>query len=82
MTTDTSDDMDDSCPRCGCCSTDWHECHECGGEGEVELYNLDPLWYAPDDTEVCEWCQGKGGWSACLGGCDAEGRHVRKEVPV
>lgn len=52
---------DDVCPNCGACPTAWQECGECGGEGyRDDLYDMDPLWYDPGDTEVCEWCNGHG----------------------
>lgn len=45
---------------------DWSDCANCGGEGETELYELDPLWYDEDDVEDCDWCQGSGGYWACF----------------
>jgi hypothetical protein len=53
------------CQKCGC-SMDWSDCANCGGEGETELYELDPLWYDEDDVEDCDWCQGSGGYWACF----------------
>ncbi len=40
----------------------WFDCHECGGEGEINRYEEDPLWYREDEWFVCELCDGKGGW--------------------
>lgn len=43
----------------------WVDCPDCGGEGYHELYDEDPLWYDPDDTEDCSTCAGDGGWLSC-----------------
>ena len=70
------------CPRCGCCEMEWVECHECGGEGWVSRYEEDPLWYDEDDLWPCHICEGEGGWWACLGRCDENGKHEkRNEAP-
>jgi hypothetical protein len=48
------------CPRCGG-DMELVECEQCGGAGETEpgeLYEIDPLWYDPDDTEPCAQCAG------------------------
>jgi hypothetical protein len=74
-------DPEDFCKRCGCCSATWIDCWQCGGEGHTEpgdLYDEDPLWYGPDDTEPCHICHGTGGWRGCLGDCDNEGKHAAK----
>jgi hypothetical protein len=77
-------DPEDFCKRCGCCSATWIDCWQCGGEGHTEpgdLYDEDPLWYGPNDTEPCHICFGTCGWRGCLGDCDNEGKHVaRAEV--
>lgn len=52
------------CPQCGRFAV-WVDCDQCGGEGEIELYDEDPLWYDPDDTETCDQCGGDGGWWFC-----------------
>lgn len=60
-------DEDDGCPECGS-FLNWVECYDCGGEGYFDgedLMSEDPLWYGPDDTEMCETCEGKGGWFVC-----------------
>ncbi len=67
------------CDRCKCCSTDWESCEQCGGDGFLELYDHDPLYYDPDDTEDCQWCEGKGGWPLCLGNCDRDGKHSQEQ---
>ena len=59
------DEVDD----CGC---EWTDCDACGGEGYFDWETLqfeDPLWYDPDDTEVCHQCDGKGGWLTHRRGC-------------
>lgn len=57
--------MGPCCPKCGQ-PTDWLPCHECGGEGyRDDLYEEDPLWYDPGDTEKCDYCGGLGGWWRC-----------------
>lgn len=52
------------CPICGS-DMDWDICDLCGGEGELEVYESDPLWYDPGDTEPCHQCDGAGGWWTC-----------------
>jgi hypothetical protein len=66
------DDSEPSCPKCGA-SMFWDECSACGGEGWIEVYDLDPLWYAPDDVERCEQCNGVGGYYVCLSATKHEG---------
>lgn len=54
-------DSDDSCPRCGHYPTRYRHCCELGcDDGFIDLYDEDPLWYDPDDFEVCEACNGTG----------------------
>lgn len=38
----------------------WPPCGMCGGDGELDAYELDPLYYAPGDTTVCPQCGGHG----------------------
>jgi hypothetical protein len=68
------DEIDDVCPHCGS-SALWLLCDYCGGDGEHNVYELDPLYYDPEETERCERCDGKGGWLVCLSHCQ------RSEVP-
>ena len=73
---------DDFCKRCGCCSVTFVDCWQCGGDGETqpgELYEEDPLWYDQDAVETCNICHGKGGWPDCLGNCDDNGKHEKKD---
>ena len=53
------------CPDCGG-DMDWTDCDACGGEGAYDVYEEDPLWYQPGDTEPCHQCDGAGGWYTCL----------------
>jgi DnaJ-class molecular chaperone len=40
---------------------EWLGCDQCDGEGEVDGYEDDPLWYSPGEMEVCSACCGSGG---------------------
>jgi DnaJ-class molecular chaperone len=44
---------------------DWFQCWNCGGEGELNHYESDPLWYATyeEGWETCDICKGEGGWT-------------------
>lgn len=55
-------EFDPSIPLCGRCGNEveFEECHNCGGEGGRDLYEEDPLSYAPDDWAECEECRGNG----------------------
>lgn len=57
----------DSMEICEECESEmtWEDCWQCGGEGFRELYEEDPLWYEPNDTEQCDICEGKGGYYVC-----------------
>lgn len=51
---------DDNCPRCGnlmyrqdCPVVDCDD-------GWIDVYEHDPLWYDPDDYEICQDCEGRG----------------------
>jgi hypothetical protein len=58
-------EWDSQCARCGSSLT--HEsCYACGGEGFVDCYDEDPLWYDEDDFRTCDVCGGTGGWLRCL----------------
>jgi len=59
------DDPLDFCPTCGT-FLEWTDCDFCGGEGVHEMYEADPLWYRPGDTEPCTQCGGDGGWLMCV----------------
>ena len=49
-----------SCPKCSSEEVYQRNCEGCGGDGENEVYDDDPMWYEPGDTEICETCSGKG----------------------
>lgn len=56
------------CARCGH-DVEFVTCESCGGDGHTglgELYEQDPLWYDPDDIEVCQSCLGSGGDFWCV----------------
>jgi hypothetical protein len=57
--------VSDTCANCGG-PTEWSDCWECGGDGFFDVYEEDPLWYAPGETEACRTCEGKGGWRDCV----------------
>lgn len=48
-----------NCPKCNV-GMRARSCESCAGEGFIELYDEDPLWYDEDDTEVCDRCNGHG----------------------
>lgn len=61
------DDSFDSDPYCSVCGgyMEWVDCWSCGGEGERDVYEEDPMWYDPGDTEKCTECNGAGGYWQC-----------------
>jgi hypothetical protein len=73
----SDEDIDTICPRCKCCDMFWEVCWSCGGEGiHDDLFEEDPLWYNPGDYEVCNECNGNGGFWMC--DCDENGKHEIK----
>lgn len=36
------------------------ECWHCGGEGYIDGYEDDPLWFSPGEIERCASCGGSG----------------------
>lgn len=53
------------CTICGS-FMDWVDCWQCGGDGEFDLYDEDPINYAPGaEYEPCDACKGKGGYYEC-----------------
>lgn len=54
----------EECPICGA-EMYWEDCGVCGGDGELECYESDPLYYDEDDVEPCYQCGGSGGWATC-----------------
>jgi hypothetical protein len=64
---------DTGCSKCGS-DPDWVDCWKCGGQCEFDLYEEDPLYYRPGDTELCDECDGAGGWDIC--------RHCESNTPT
>jgi len=60
----SEEDFGPLCPSCGC-DLEWEECGRCGGEGWIDVYDDDPLWYDPGDMSPCLQCGGHGGWWVC-----------------
>lgn len=54
-------------PTCEICSQpmEWEDCWNGCDDGYLSLYDEDPLFYDEDDQEVCDICDGKGGWWVC-----------------
>ena len=54
-------------PVCSVCGIpmEWQDCWNGCDDGLFSPYDEDPLWYDEDDTEVCDICEGKGGWWVC-----------------
>lgn len=44
---------------------EWEDCWNGCDDGYLSLYDEDPLFYDEDDQEVCDICDGKGGWWVC-----------------
>lgn len=62
------DDYPDTAPTCPHCGSDmeWEPCEEWDCEdGYRDVYEDDPFWYEPGETEPCQMCEGKGGWWSC-----------------
>ena len=55
-------DLDDTpCPKCGRSPTHYRTCQELGcNDGRINQYEEDPLWYDPDDEDMCMGCAGTG----------------------
>ena len=70
------------CTRCRCCDLDWVDCDRCGGEG-LDGHDCGEDCCAclyPEENEVCDQCDGLGGWNMCLGRCDENGVHEKRGV--
>lgn len=58
---DYQQDYETRCPHCGHSPTHWRECQELGcNEGQIDVFDEDPLWYSPGETETCTACYGTG----------------------
>lgn len=52
------------CPKCGN-FRDWVDCEHCE-DGIINLHDIDPIYYnCVDDTEICDICNGEGGFLVC-----------------
>lgn len=61
------DNQEPVCVRCGQ-PLEWEECFQCFGKGGWDGDDLmaeDPLWYGPNDYEICDVCHGNGGYWFC-----------------
>lgn len=61
---DKDGDAEPHCPECEA-DLEWIDCEGCGGEGDVDAYELDPMWYDEGDAVDCTQCAGVGGWYVC-----------------
>ena len=70
-------------PGCPIChdSMYWEDCEQCAGDGEFDVYDEDPLWYSPGDTERCNTCDGYGGWYRCSGSHEGKRFWTPNELP-
>lgn len=59
------DMMEPFCPVCGGPMV-WEPCWNGCDEGYIDLYEEDPLWYDEDDCELCQICEGEGGFWVCM----------------
>lgn len=65
------EDWEDETEYCEDCGDEkqFEDCWQCGGEGgrgwDDDLQFEDPLWYTPGDFEICDICEGKGGYYVC-----------------
>jgi hypothetical protein len=72
---DNPDDQLMICPVCGTCM-EWEDCWNGCDDGYFDMYEEDPLWYDEDDVEVCDICEGRGGYWVCPNA----GKHPKEEV--
>ena len=69
------------CKRCQCCDTYWEDCDNCGSEGFSghDCGDDTCCCLEPEDNELCDKCCGKGGWTMCIGHCDKDWKHEKKD---
>lgn len=55
-------------PFCSICGglMAWEPCWNGCDEGYIDLYEEDPLFYDEDDCELCQICEGRGGYWVCM----------------
>ena len=69
-------EVPEHCGRCGDCEMEWVKCWDCGGEGEIDRYDDDPLWYVGKMRFWrCDICEGEGSFKVCMGRCDDNAAH-------
>lgn len=52
---------------CGC---DTEPCWKCGGVGFFDLYEEDPIAFAPGEEQMCDECGGHGCYVVHSKGCE------------
>lgn len=57
-------DSDPICPDCGA-ELVWEDCPDFCEDGAYDLYEENPIEYAPGETAPCDTCDGRGGWWYC-----------------
>ncbi len=75
------EEVADWCRVCGG-PMDWEDCWQCGGKGGRDGDDLmaeAPMWYSEDDFEVCEECDGRGGYWQCINLPHEEAKQGSKE---
>lgn len=55
---------DKFCKTCGSVM-EWEQCWNGCEDGFFNMYDEDPLWFDEDDVEICEICNGMGGYWVC-----------------
>lgn len=54
-------DYETSCPKCGHDRIHYRDCINIHCiDGDIDLYDEDPLWYTAGETEECSECGGTG----------------------
>jgi hypothetical protein len=68
------------CPRCGCCEMVSEECEQCeDGLAGHDCGEDCCCCEFPEPNLRCQFCNGRGYFLMCLGGCDSNGKHVSKQ---
>lgn len=72
------DDDHEFCKRCNCCDLSYEHCDSCedGFDGHDCGEDCCPC-LDPEENQVCDICDGRGGWDVCLGRCDENGEHTK-----
>ncbi len=69
------------CPRCQCCELITEECEQCNDGLDGHDCDEDSCCCAfPEDNLTCQFCNGRGYFTVCVGSCDKDGKH-RSEQP-